>query len=145
METIRKLIFFFLIWHDSFFLRQWGLFYTDFIIRFSSLFCYICSCSLRLAAIMSDIQKAMALLITAFTKYASKEGDQDTLNKEELKELLQTEFGDLLCVSDLCSFSQFCMPSLDPCEYQSVHNSAKLSNFFPATIRLMCWFSAESQ
>ncbi|XP_013868623.1 ictacalcin [Austrofundulus limnaeus] len=46
---------------------------------------------------MSDIQKAMALLITAFTKYASKEGDQDTLNKEELKELLQTEFGDLLC------------------------------------------------
>ncbi|XP_017277707.1 ictacalcin [Kryptolebias marmoratus] len=46
---------------------------------------------------MSDIQQAMALLITAFTKYASKEDDKDTLNKEELKELLQNEFGDLLC------------------------------------------------
>ncbi|XP_037549680.1 ictacalcin-like [Nematolebias whitei] len=46
---------------------------------------------------MSDIQNAMALLITAFTRYASKEGDKDTLNKEELKELLQNEFGDLLC------------------------------------------------
>ncbi|XP_047238996.1 ictacalcin-like isoform X2 [Girardinichthys multiradiatus] len=46
---------------------------------------------------MSDIQKAMALLITTFTKYASKEGDKDTLNKDELKELLQNEFGDLLC------------------------------------------------
>lgn len=55
----------------------------------------------KLAAIMSDIQKAMALLITTFTKYASKEGDQHTLNKEELKELLQNEFGDLLCVSNL--------------------------------------------
>lgn len=54
----------------------------------------------KLAAIMSDIQKAMALLITTFTKYASKEGDKHTLNKEELKELLQNEFGDLLCVSD---------------------------------------------
>ncbi|XP_054909901.1 ictacalcin-like [Poeciliopsis prolifica] len=46
---------------------------------------------------MSDVQKAMALLITTFTKYASIEGDKHTLNKEELKELLQNEFGDLLC------------------------------------------------
>ena len=50
---------------------------------------------------MSDIQKAMALLISSFTKYASKEGDKDTLNKEELKELLQNEFGEMLCVSVL--------------------------------------------
>ncbi|KAF7210955.1 ictacalcin [Nothobranchius furzeri] len=49
---------------------------------------------------MTDIQKAMALLITSFTKYASKEGDKETLNKEELKELLQNEFGDLLCKAD---------------------------------------------
>ncbi|XP_072226282.1 ictacalcin-like [Leuresthes tenuis] len=46
---------------------------------------------------MSDIQKAMALLITSFTKYSGKEGDKNTLNKEELKELLQNEFGEMLC------------------------------------------------
>lgn len=50
---------------------------------------------------MSDVQKAMALLITSFTKYSGKEGDKSTLSKEELKELLQNEFGDSLCVSDL--------------------------------------------
>ncbi|XP_037329450.1 ictacalcin-like isoform X1 [Pungitius pungitius] len=46
--------------------------------------------------IMSDIQKAMALLIGVFDKYAGKEGDRHTLTKGELKELLQNEFGDLL-------------------------------------------------
>ncbi|XP_028255901.1 ictacalcin-like [Parambassis ranga] len=46
---------------------------------------------------MSDVQKAMALLITSFSKYSSKEGDKNTLSKEELKELLQNEFGDMLC------------------------------------------------
>uniref|UniRef100_A0AAQ4PGG8 Protein S100 n=3 Tax=Gasterosteus aculeatus TaxID=69293 RepID=A0AAQ4PGG8_GASAC len=48
------------------------------------------------AIIMSDIQKAMALLIGVFDKYAGKEGDKHTLTKGELKELLQNEFGDLL-------------------------------------------------
>ena len=50
---------------------------------------------------MSDIQQAMALLIRSFNKYSSQEGDKNTLNKEELKELLQNEFGEMLCVSDL--------------------------------------------
>ncbi|XP_034401073.1 ictacalcin-like [Cyclopterus lumpus] len=45
---------------------------------------------------MSDIQQAMTLLISAFHKYAGKEGDKHTLTKGELKELLQNEFGDLL-------------------------------------------------
>ncbi|XP_071356584.1 ictacalcin-like [Trachinotus anak] len=45
---------------------------------------------------MSDIQKAMELLIKAFDKYSGKEGDLHTLNKAELKELLENEFGTLL-------------------------------------------------
>lgn len=50
---------------------------------------------------MSDIQHAMELLIKAFSKYAGKEGDKNTLSKAELKELLQNELGCLLGVSDL--------------------------------------------
>ncbi|XP_004073748.1 ictacalcin isoform X1 [Oryzias latipes] len=53
-----------------------------------------------MSSTMSDIQKAMALLITSFSKYAGREGDKNTLSKEELKELLQTEFGDMVCKSD---------------------------------------------
>uniref|UniRef100_UPI0037E77C5C ictacalcin-like n=1 Tax=Semicossyphus pulcher TaxID=241346 RepID=UPI0037E77C5C len=45
---------------------------------------------------MSDIQKAMALLITSFDKYAGKDGDKHTLNKAELKELLKIELGEML-------------------------------------------------
>ncbi|XP_040910184.1 ictacalcin-like [Toxotes jaculatrix] len=45
---------------------------------------------------MSDVQQAMALLITAFDKYSGKEGDRHTLSKAELKELLENEFGELL-------------------------------------------------
>lgn len=50
---------------------------------------------------MSEINKAIALLITTFSKYAGKEGDKHTLSKAELKELLQNELGELLGVSDL--------------------------------------------
>nr|XP_043909368.1 ictacalcin-like [Solea senegalensis] len=45
---------------------------------------------------MSDIQEAMALLIKTFDKYSRKEGDANTLNKAELKELLENEFGNML-------------------------------------------------
>ncbi|XP_031151901.1 ictacalcin-like [Sander lucioperca] len=45
---------------------------------------------------MSNVQKAMALLIDSFGKYAGKEGDNMTLSKAELKELLQNELGDIL-------------------------------------------------
>ncbi|XP_034066314.1 ictacalcin-like [Gymnodraco acuticeps] len=45
---------------------------------------------------MSDVQNAMALLIGSFNKYAGREGDNNTLSKAELKELLHNEFGDLL-------------------------------------------------
>ncbi|XP_005740723.1 ictacalcin-like [Pundamilia nyererei] len=44
---------------------------------------------------MSQIQQGMALLIAAFHKYSGKEGDKLTLSKGELKELLQTELGDI--------------------------------------------------
>ncbi len=50
---------------------------------------------------MSNIETAMALLISSFDKYAGKEGHKDTLSKAELKELLQNELGGLLGVSDL--------------------------------------------
>ncbi|XP_061597762.1 ictacalcin-like [Cololabis saira] len=46
---------------------------------------------------MSDVQKAVDLLVTSFSKYSGKEGDKNTLSKEELKELLQNELGELLC------------------------------------------------
>ncbi|KAM9383925.1 ictacalcin-like [Pholidichthys leucotaenia] len=45
----------------------------------------------------TNVQKAMSLLIETFNKYASKEGDKFSLNKSELKELLQNEFGGMLC------------------------------------------------
>ncbi|XP_070777710.1 ictacalcin-like [Enoplosus armatus] len=45
---------------------------------------------------MTDVQKAMELLIKSFSKYAGKEGDKHTLSKIELKELLQNELGDLM-------------------------------------------------
>ncbi|XP_059206238.1 ictacalcin-like [Centropristis striata] len=45
---------------------------------------------------MSNIEKAMALLIESFSKYAAKDGDSHSLTKGELKELLQTELGGLL-------------------------------------------------
>lgn len=58
-------------------------------------------CPLTPAIIMSDINKAIALLIATFSKYAGKEGNKHTLSKAELKELLQNELGELLGVSDL--------------------------------------------
>ncbi|KAK2830513.1 hypothetical protein Q5P01_018444 [Channa striata] len=48
------------------------------------------------ATIMSEIQQAMALLISSFDRYSSKEGDRNTLSKAELKDLLENEFGSLL-------------------------------------------------
>ncbi|MCJ8728829.1 hypothetical protein PDJAM_G00009860 [Pangasius djambal] len=45
--------------------------------------------------IMSQVQQAMALLISAFHKYSGKEGDKLTLSKGELKDLLSNELGDI--------------------------------------------------
>uniref|UniRef100_A0A3Q3XFH6 Protein S100 n=1 Tax=Mola mola TaxID=94237 RepID=A0A3Q3XFH6_MOLML len=45
---------------------------------------------------MSDVQTAMALLISSFSKYAGKDGNALTLSKAELKDLLQNELAELL-------------------------------------------------
>ncbi|XP_026888125.1 ictacalcin-like [Electrophorus electricus] len=44
---------------------------------------------------MSQVQQAMAMLITTFHKYSGKEGDKFTLSKAELKDLLSNELGDI--------------------------------------------------
>lgn len=53
---------------------------------------------------MSDLEQAIFLIVKTFSKYAGKEGDKHSLNKAELKELLQKEFAQLLGVSDLSFF-----------------------------------------
>ncbi|XP_042362401.1 ictacalcin-like [Plectropomus leopardus] len=45
---------------------------------------------------MSNIQTSIGLILDTFSKYAGKEGDKTTLTKGELKELLQSELGELL-------------------------------------------------
>ncbi|XP_071764421.1 ictacalcin-like [Centroberyx gerrardi] len=45
---------------------------------------------------MSEVQQAMALLISSFHKYSGKEGDKYSLTKVELKELLESELGEML-------------------------------------------------
>lgn len=47
---------------------------------------------------MSQLQQAMAMLISTFHKYSGKEGDKFTLSKGELKELLTAEMGDIFGV-----------------------------------------------
>ncbi|XP_057195578.1 ictacalcin-like [Triplophysa rosa] len=49
---------------------------------------------------MSQIQKAMALMISCFHKHSGKEGDKTTLTKAELKDLLNAELGDVLGKAD---------------------------------------------
>lgn len=48
-----------------------------------------------------SLPDAVGALVTIFDKFACKDGDSTSLNKEELKELIQTEFGGTLGVSDL--------------------------------------------
>ncbi|XP_043117463.1 ictacalcin-like [Puntigrus tetrazona] len=44
---------------------------------------------------MTQVQKAMAMLIESFYKYSGKEGDKTTLSKGELKDLLNNEMGEI--------------------------------------------------
>ncbi|KAJ8336290.1 hypothetical protein SKAU_G00396330 [Synaphobranchus kaupii] len=50
----------------------------------------------HLVVMSTEIQNAMSMLIAAFHKYSAKEGDPLTLTKNELKDLLQAELGDIL-------------------------------------------------
>lgn len=50
---------------------------------------------------MGDVWTAVALLIKFFNNYAGKGGNPNTINKSELKALLQDQFGVELKVSDL--------------------------------------------
>ncbi|XP_057684281.1 ictacalcin-like [Corythoichthys intestinalis] len=42
---------------------------------------------------MGVVEEAMTSLIVAFHEYAGKEGDKDSMNKREVKEMLTKEFG----------------------------------------------------
>ena len=48
---------------------------------------------------------AMVMIVDVFNKHAAKDGDKLTLSKGEVKDLLKSQFGGMLGVSDLCSFS----------------------------------------
>lgn len=50
---------------------------------------------------MSDVNKAICHLINAFSKYAGKDGNAQSLSKAELSDLLKNELGELLGVSEL--------------------------------------------
>uniref|UniRef100_A0AAZ3RCA7 Protein S100 n=2 Tax=Oncorhynchus tshawytscha TaxID=74940 RepID=A0AAZ3RCA7_ONCTS len=52
--------------------------------------------TIKMLVTMSQVQQAMALLISAFHKYSGKEGDKTTLSKGELKDLLYAELGEIL-------------------------------------------------
>ncbi|XP_077362693.1 ictacalcin-like [Festucalex cinctus] len=45
------------------------------------------------SAIMGEVQAAICLLINAFQKYAGRDGDKNSMNKGEVKEMLNQEFG----------------------------------------------------
>lgn len=47
---------------------------------------------------MSKLETAMAILMETFDTYAAKEGNKCTLNKAEVKTLMETEFPGLLKV-----------------------------------------------
>uniref|UniRef100_UPI0037E91E35 protein S100-A10b n=1 Tax=Semicossyphus pulcher TaxID=241346 RepID=UPI0037E91E35 len=40
---------------------------------------------------MTELEKAMELLIVTFHRYAEQDGDKKTLSKKELKKLIETE------------------------------------------------------
>ncbi|KAI2655284.1 Protein S100-A1 [Labeo rohita] len=44
----------------------------------------------------SDLERAMEMLITVFHRYASKEGGSASLNRRELKMLMEAELGTFL-------------------------------------------------
>uniref|UniRef100_A0A8C6X3A4 S100/CaBP-9k-type calcium binding subdomain domain-containing protein n=1 Tax=Naja naja TaxID=35670 RepID=A0A8C6X3A4_NAJNA len=48
---------------------------------------------------MSHLLRNIRSIICIFEKYAKDDGDCDTLSKGELKQLIQTEFADVIVVS----------------------------------------------
>lgn len=49
-------------------------------------------------AAMSEMEKCMESMILTFHRYAHTDGDGKTLNKKELKKLIETEFPTFLLV-----------------------------------------------
>ncbi|KAL2079942.1 hypothetical protein ACEWY4_023735 [Coilia grayii] len=47
-------------------------------------------------AMPSDLEKAMESMIMVFHKYASRDGNRDTLSRKELKELMENELSGFL-------------------------------------------------
>uniref|UniRef100_A0A8D0DFS3 Protein S100-A1 n=1 Tax=Salvator merianae TaxID=96440 RepID=A0A8D0DFS3_SALMN len=56
----------------------------------------VTSVGLLPSAAMTELENAMAGLISVFHNYSGKEGDKHKLNKKELKELLQSELAGFL-------------------------------------------------
>ncbi|KAJ8000349.1 hypothetical protein DPEC_G00203900 [Dallia pectoralis] len=52
--------------------------------------------SAQLAAMPSDLERAMESLIVVFHKYAAKEGSRNTLSRRELKDLMENELSGFL-------------------------------------------------
>ncbi|KAG7325602.1 hypothetical protein KOW79_010527 [Hemibagrus wyckioides] len=53
-------------------------------------------CLRTTAAMPSDLEKAMESLILVFHRYASKEGNTNTLSRRELRELMENELTNFL-------------------------------------------------
>lgn len=65
---------------------------------FPSLLSVIFSQQTFTAAMPSDLETAMELLIVVFHRYASKDGRAGTLSRRELRELMENELANFLKV-----------------------------------------------
>ncbi|XP_042280765.1 protein S100-A1-like isoform X2 [Thunnus maccoyii] len=89
----------------------------------------------------TKLEEGMMVLREAFHSYASKEGDPKTLNKKELKTLIETEFPSFISdCKDQASLDE-CMSDLD----FNGDGQVDFNEFMMvlATVTLVCQFMAE--
>ncbi|XP_001372287.2 protein S100-A6 [Monodelphis domestica] len=82
----------------------------------------------------STLNDALCSIILIFHKYSSREGDKNTLNKQELKELIENELGlgDKIEDSEIVEL----MNSLDQNKHEEVNFQEFIS--FLGTVALIC-------